>query len=518
MLPRRPVAYYQTAVPRGKVETETTDTVKTGKQNIDGAIGEMFKVRGTPRMSKVIFRRYGLQTFIFATLLASALVVAAPGWAQPNIMVQGDETRHAGEFVVPINKSQVLQLDVPFADLLVGNSGIADVLALTDRTIYILGKALGSTSLTIYSRDKNLIAVLDLVVSPDIEGLKARLFEIMPDEKIEIRSANGAVVMSGTVSGNSTMDKILAVSERFAPGLVTNLMTVEGSQQVMLRVRFIEVSRSILKELGFNFRILQGEFAFTSGRDFLASTFNAFGTASVLGATIGSVTISALINALEEKGLTKILAEPNLIALSGETASFLAGGEFPIEVAQSGAGVGDNAAITIEFKEFGVALAFTPTVLDDGLINLVVEPEVSALDFSVARNGVPGLTTRRASTTVELRDGQSFAIAGLLQDTFTDSIDQIPLLGDLPILGALFRSSQFQKEETELVIIVEVHLVKPAPIGSLATPADNFIPPSESDIWLFGRVEAPGSGIPRDGGLAARGAGGIGGHYGHIIK
>jgi len=466
-------------------------------------------------MSKVIFRRYGLQTFIFATLLASALVVAAPGWTQPNIMVQGDETRHAGEFVVPINKSQVLQLDVPFADLLVGNSGIADVLALTDRTIYILGKALGSTSLTIYSREKNLIAVLDLVVSPDIEGLKARLFEIMPDEKIEIRSANGAVVLSGTVSGNTTMDKVLAVSERFAPGLVTNLMSVEGSQQVMLRVRFVEVNRTILKELGFNFDIFEGDFSFTSGS--VPLSFPS-GVASVLGATVGALTISAVISALEKKGLTKILAEPNLIALSGDTASFLAGGEFPIEVAQSGAGVGDNAAITIEFKEFGVALAFTPTVLDDGLINLVVEPEVSALDFSVARNGVPGLTTRRASTTVELRDGQSFAIAGLLQDTFTDTIDQIPLLGDLPILGALFRSSQFQKEETELVIIVEVHLVKPAPIGSLATPADNFIPPSESDIWLFGRVEAPGSGIPRDGGLAARGAGGIGGHYGHIIK
>jgi pilus assembly protein CpaC len=230
------------------------------------------------------------------------------------------------------------------------------------------------------------------------------------------------------------------------------------------------------------------------------------------------VQVDSLIQSLESRGIARRLAEPNLVALSGDTASFLAGGEFPIEVAQSGATATGTAAITIEFKEFGVALAFTPTVLDDGLINLVVEPEVSALDFSVARNGVPGLTTRRASTTVELRDGQSFAIAGLLQDDFTDTIEQLPLLGEVPVLGALFRSSQFQKNETELVIIVESHLVKPAPIGSLATPADNFIPPSEPDIWLFGRVEAPGSGIPREGGLAAQGAGGIGGHYGHIIK
>ncbi len=470
-------------------------------------------------MSKVMFRRCGLQTFVFATLLATAMAVAMPGWAQPKIVVQGDETRHAGEFLVPINKSQVLQLDVPFADLLVGNSAIADVLALTDRTVYILGKALGSTSLTIYGRDKNLIAVLDIVVSPDIEGLKARLFEIMPDEKIEARPANGAVVLSGTISGNATMDKILAVSERFAPGLITNLMVVEGSQQVMLRVRFVEMKRSILKNLGFNFNLFEGDFAFTSGNTFLGNTALAnFGVAALTGGTIGALGIDALLNALEQKGLTKTLAEPNLIALSGDTASFLAGGEFPIEVVQSGDTVGGDATITIEFKEFGVSLAFTPTVLDDGLINLVVEAEVSALDTSVAVRGVPGLTTRRAKTTVELRDGQSFVIAGLLQDDFSDTIDQIPLLGEIPILGALFRSSQFKKNETELVIMVEPHLVTPAPIGSLATPADNFIPPSEADIWLFGRVEAPGSGIPRDGGLAAQGAGGIGGHYGHIIK
>ena len=478
-------------------------------------------------MSKVMLRHWGLQTFIFTSLLTAVMAIAIQGWAQPKILVQGDETRHAGEFIVPINKSQVLQLDVPFADLLVGNSEIADVLALTDRTIYILGKALGSTSLTIYGREKNLIAVLDLVVSPDIEGLKARLFDIMPDEKIEARSANGAVVLSGTISGSATMDKILAVSERFAPGLVTNLMSVEGSQQVMLRVRFVEMNRSVVKDLGLNFNIFEGDFLFTSGNTFLSPGGGttlpivlqepAIVGAGIFGgpATIGAIGLDVLLTALETKGLTKTLAEPNLIALSGETASFLAGGEFPIEVAQTGSGDG---AITIEFKEFGVALAFTPTVLDDGLINLVVEPEVSFLDLANAVNGVPALTTRRASTTVELRDGQSFAIAGLFQDDFSDTIEQIPLLGDVPILGALFRSSQFKKTETELVIIAEVHLVRPAPIGSLATPADNFIPPSESDIWLFGRIEAPGSGIPREGGLAAQGAGGIGGHYGHIIK
>ena len=477
-------------------------------------------------MTKVMRQGYRLRTFAFATVWLIAMAIAVQAWAQPKIVVQGDVTKHAGEFVVAINKSQILQLDVPFEDLLVGNAAIADVLALTDRTIYVLGKALGSTSLTIYGREKKLIAVLDLVVSPDIEGLKARLFEIMPEEKIEIRTANGALVLSGTVSGAATMDDILAVAERFAPGLVTNLMSVEGSQQVMLKVRFVEVKRSIMKDLGFNFNIFEGDFAFTTGNTFLANPGGisgggaaitlidpAFGAASILGgpASIGAVGIDVLLSALETKGLTKTLAEPNLIVLSGDTASFLAGGEFPIQTV-----VDDD--ISIDFKEFGVSLAFTPTVLDNGLINLVVSPEVSAIDTSVTVNNIPGLTTRRATTTVELRDGQSFAIAGLLQDNFNDSIRQLPFLGDIPILGALFRSSSFQKNETELVIIVEPHLVKPAPAGSLATPADNFIPPSEADIWLFGRVEALGSGVPRDGGLAAKGAGGIEGHYGHIIK
>jgi pilus assembly protein CpaC len=477
-------------------------------------------------------------------ILAMWFVVAATatqGLAQPKIVSQGDETRHAGEFVVPINKSQVLQLDVPFKDLLVGNSEIADVLALTDRTVYVLGKSLGSTSLTIYGREKQLIAVVDLVVAPDIEGLKAKLFELMPDEEIEIRPGNGAILVSGSVSNARRLSDALTVAERFAPGLVTNLMSVRGSQQVMLKVRFVEVNRDVSKELGFKTNLFDSDVPFAiatggnalsigptpevlGGAGGLVPTFsNTFPVTSVLQgaalANVGSLGLAVFFDALEQKGLSKTLAEPNLIAMSGDTASFLAGGEFPIEVAQSGAGATGDAAITVEFKEFGVSLAFTPTVLDDGLINLVVNPEVSTLDFGrVARNGVPGLQVRRASTTVELRDGQSFAIAGLLQDDFDDNISQVPLLGDIPVLGALFRSSDFLHQETELVIIVEPRLVQPVPAGSLATPADNFIPPSEADIWLFGRLEAPNSGIPQAGALSAAGAGGISGHYGHIIK
>jgi pilus assembly protein CpaC len=238
---------------------------------------------------------------------------------------------------------------------------------------------------------------------------------------------------------------------------------------------------------------------------------------------IGAATIDLLFDALEEKGVVKTLAEPNLIALSGDTASFLAGGEFPVPVAQNTDE--GQSTITIEFKEFGVALAFTPTVLDDGLINVIVSPEVSRIDptNAVIIQGfeIPGLTTRRATTTVELRDGQSFAIAGLIQSDFQDTVRQFPLLGDVPVLGALTRSSDFQNQQTELVIIVTPHLVQPAPGGSLVTPADNFVPPSDSDIWLFGRIESPTSGMTPSNAanaLAINEAGGVQGAYGHIIK
>jgi pilus assembly protein CpaC len=221
--------------------------------------------------------------------------------------------------------------------------------------------------------------------------------------------------------------------------------------------------------------------------------------------------------------VVKTLAEPNLIALSGDTASFLAGGEFPVPVAQDTDG-GDST-VTVEFKDFGVSLAFTPTVLEDGLMNIVVSPEVSAIDptTSTRVNGlvIPGLIIRRATTTVELRDGQAFAIAGLIQSDFRDTVSQLPWVGDIPVLGALFRSSEFQRDETELVIIVTPRLIQPSPAGSLAAPTDNFVPPSDTDLFLFGRLEAPESGTSEGQGgydLSAQAAGGIEGTYGHIIK
>ena len=469
---------------------------------------------------------------ISSQLLAAVAVVcwlifpglAGPSQAQTAVTIDLQEMRHGGEFVVPLHKSQILRVDQPFVDLSVGDPEIADILPLTDRTVYVLGKALGTTNLSIFGPEKSLIAVIDVAVTFDIEGLKRSLFEHLPEQTINIRAANGSLVLSGTVSSADKLSRVLAVAERFAPQATINLLSVSGSQQVLLVVRFAEVSRSASKDIGFNtdvaFLDQPTDFSLSTGSFFPgAAAITGFGTLS-LARVVGDWTLTAVFDALEEKGLSKTLAEPTLIVLSGDTASFLAGGEFPVPVSQ------EEEAISVEFKSFGVSLSFTPTVLDNDLINLVVRPEVSEIDVtrSVAiiagADPVPGIKTRRATTTVELRDGQSFAIAGLLQNNFSDTLQQLPGLGDVPILGALFRSAEFEREETELVVLVTPHLVRPVSAGSLAAPTDAFIPPSDIDLFLFGRIEAPESGQPEAAArlMGMQGAGGISGNYGHIIQ
>ncbi len=466
-------------------------------------------------MAKPSARPFGRPIFAVIVGWLAVAVAVQPADAQV-ARVESNDASHAGEFIVPIGKSQILELDVPFTELLVGNPEIADVLALSDRSIYALGRSLGSTSLTIRGAEGQLVAVVDLAVGPDIEGLKKRLFELMPDQDIEIRPANGSLVLSGTVQSAARLSKVLAVAEQFAPERVTNLLAVSDNQQVMLEVRFAEMSRTFLRNFELNTQLSGSDFSLIP--NFAADISNI--ATGFVTATSGSLTLDFFLDALEEKGIIKTLAEPNLIAMSGDTASFLAGGEFPVPVP-------DTNGIAIEFKEFGVSLAFTPTVLEDGLINIIVAPEVSRIDNTIAVEFsgfvIPGLRTRRARTTVELRDGQAFAIAGLIQDDFEDTVRQLPGLGDVPILGALMRSTAFQRQETELVIIIEPHLVQPAPAGTLRTAVDNFVPPTGLDMMLFGRTEAPHSGLPVSQNstaqlLGQRSAGGIEGAYGHIIR
>jgi pilus assembly protein CpaC len=415
----------------------------------------------------------------------------------------------------------VIRVDRPVTDILVGSPEVADVMALSDRSVYVLGRKLGSTSLALYGENKQLIAVMDLTVTPDLPTLRQRLHEIMPTERIDVRAANESVVLSGPVSSGSQLKQALAMAESFAPGKVTNMLVLSGGQQVMLAVRFAEVQRTAAKELGLstNIRYSAGDSALAIATGVVPALAPFAAVRGVLN--VGNWTIDALLNALEQKGIIKTLAEPNLIAMSGETASFLAGGEFPIPV-----GVDDangRSRITIEFKEFGVKLAFTPTVVGGDVINLVVKPEVSAIDrangITVAGLVIPGLTVRRAHTTVDLRHGESFAIAGLIRSNFADTVDQFPGVGNVPILGSLFRSSAFQREETELVIIVTPYLARAARPGQLRLPTDAFRPPTESQLFLNGRVD----GTPLPGENSAAGTSmppgaGLAGNVGYVVK
>jgi len=463
-------------------------------------------------------RPFGIFSCVFLLLVSSGLTAAA---AEPSVRVEAANPRLSSEIQLPVHKSRVIRVDRPVTDILVGSPEVADVMALSDRSVYVLGRKLGSTSLALYGENKQLITVMDLTVTPDLPTLRQRLHEIMPTERIDVRAANESVVLSGPVSSGSQLKQALAIAESFAPGKVTNMMVLTGGQQVMLAVRFAEVQRSAAKELGVstNIRYAAGGNALSLATG-IVPALTPFAVAKGV-AVIGNWTIDAMLDALEQKGIIKTLAEPNLIAMSGETASFLAGGEFPIPVGVDS--VNGVNRITIEFKEFAVKLAFTPTVIGNDVINLVVKPEVSAIDrvngITVTGLVIPGLTVRRANTTVDLRHGESFAIAGLIRSSFSDSVDQFPGLGNVPILGSLFRSANFQREETELVIIVTPYLARPARPGQLRLPTDSFRPPTESQLFLNGRTDgsplpgessAAGTSIPPGAGLA--------GNVGYVIK
>ncbi|MBU2999686.1 type II and III secretion system protein family protein [Roseovarius nubinhibens] len=403
---------------------------------------------------------------------------------------------------VSMNRAIVVESDVPFAELSVANASIADFSTLSDRTIYLLGKAPGRTTLTLLDEAGRLITNVEIHVSADISEFKERLRQILPNEKIEVRTANDGIVLSGVVSSTPRMQRALDLAQRYAPERVSNLMSVSGKQQVMLKVRFAEMQRSVSKSLGTSLFIdglsnagIGGAIS-TNGIGSSAQTpvgvqpgTGTAGTnngAAFIGLNAGSAQVGILIQALESKGLVRTLAEPNLTALSGQEANFLAGGEYPIPVAQ------EEGAIAVEFKPFGVQLNFVPYVLDDEVINLEIAAAVSSIDpsngYSDGTITIAGFRTRSTSTTVSLRDGDSFAIAGLLQDDFEDTNGQVPWLGDLPILGALFRSANYQRSQTELVIIVTAHLVTPTRGEALALPTDRVLPPSEADLFLNGRV------------------------------
>lgn len=463
-----------------------------------------------------------MKTAMLALTLAATTAISHPALAQ---------ALHAGTLEVPLNKSQVVTTDRAVARALIGGSSepdkqIADVVPITDRSLYVLGKKMGTTSLTLYDGAGRVISIMDIAVGPDIFALEEQMGQLLPGQDIKARISNESVVLTGMVDSAGAADRAMQLARAFAGDKVINLISMGSSQQIMLEVRFAEVSRDTGKEIGVRFsgRSRGGTFngVTGSGSGFVPGVPPTISTETVNGVTtvttdgevapylsvtpieemfgvlrksftLGDLDITATINALENRGLAKTLAQPTLIALSGEKASFLAGGEFPIPVNQQG--VGESAAITVEFKPFGVSLAFTPTVLGDRTISLIVEPEVSAIDPQASlRLGdivIPGLRTRRASTTLELRDGESFAIAGLISRDFETTVEQIPLLGSIPLIGALFRSSAFRKGETELLIVVTPRLVAPIKPGQVRLPTDRVLDPREGDTFLLGQPYRP---------------------------
>jgi pilus assembly protein CpaC len=456
--------------------------------------------------------------FAFAAVLALALVVLllpAHTRALANGLVFAlDDPSRIARLAVTINKSETIRFKQSFAKALVASPEYADIAPLTDRSLYIIGKKVGQTRVTVLDKDERLLSVIDVEIGFDVPGLRKALRESLPNSHVHVTSANGRILLSGLVPDAPTQARALAIGEQFAPLAVTNSLMVRASQQVLLAVRFVEVSRSAMRDLGINWDVLSRRFIGATGAASLfplagiPSGATPFGEA-IVGLFGNGIQANLIIEALERRGLARRLAEPNLVTLSGDTANFLAGGEFPYPVAQTGT-LG-SATITVEFKKFGIGLAFTPTVLGEGQINLKIEPEVSDIDptrtFTYGGGiTVPGLIVRRANVTIELRDGQSFAIAGLLDNKHSTDQAQLPWVGQIPVLGTLFRSASFQKSETDLVIIVTPHLVKPAVPGEkLETPLEQRVPGNDIDFFLMGRAERD----PRERDRA---------EYGHILE
>lgn len=434
---------------------------------------------------------------IFASALGAALATTAmtPVAAEVLRVATGQASSALN---VPMNRAVVVESDVPFAELSIANPGIADISTLSDKSIYVLGKAPGRTTLTLLSPEGKLISNVEVHVTPDIGEFKERLQQILPGERIEVRTANDGIVLSGTVSSTAKLDRALDLASRYAPDRVSNLMVVGGTQQVMLKVRFAEMQRSVSKNLSSSLAINHngsgGSGAETgtwlNGSNGLnnptITTRGNANSAMMFGFSAGAFEFGVLLEALENKGMVRTLAEPNLTALSGQEAKFLAGGEYPIPVASGDSG------ITIEYKPFGVELNFTPVVVDGDIINLTINAAVSSIDGSITMENdgfaINAFKRRETSTTVEMRDGESFAIAGLLQDDFRDMNGQVPWLGDIPIIGALFRSAEYQRAQSELVIIVTPHLVSPVNGDALALPTDRIRIPTERELFLFGDV------------------------------
>ena len=392
----------------------------------------------------------------------------------------------ADTLVVEKGRSAVVEADAPFTTLVVADPDIAEAMATSNQSFFLRGKQPGSTTVLVYGSTGKIAELIDVEVELGLDDLRTDLSNLLPGEDIEVYPVHDGVFLDGKVTTAAAAEMALQVAERFVPGGVANGLSIGQSQQVLLEVRFLEASRNAVKEIGFGSDIDANDVQVSTD----SSTVSGLAEKTfALFRNVAGENIDVRLRALEQKGVIRTLAEPNLVALSGDTASFLAGGEFPIPVAAK------NGEITVEFKKFGVGLDFTPTVLGDGLVNLRVRPEVSSLDRSngirASNIEIPGISVRRADTTVELRDGQAFAVAGLLQNDYSNDVRQTPWLANVPVLGALFSSKRYQRNESELVMIVTPHLVQPAAHPDmLASPLGAFAEPTEAEFFMMDKTAA----------------------------
>ena len=402
-----------------------------------------------------------------AITLLSLLFSAFWALSDANTPFAAEYTSGTGEISLIKGQGRLIRLNSAASSVFIANPEIADVTVKSSRMVYVFGVKTGTTSLFAVDKNENIVADIGIVVTHDMDRLERGIESILPAGGVTATSVATGIILEGFVPSSTDSENLNRLAGRFIGENeeIVNRLVVTEPNQVNVRVRFAEVSRTAIKQLGVNFDLLSGDFRFVSG-DFPVDAFG-LGSASL---TSGGTSILAVFDVLEEIGLSKTLAEPNLTAITGETASFLAGGEFPIPVAQ------DDNTITIEFKQFGVSLAFTPTVLSKNRISMRVRPEVSQLTdagaITLGGLNIRALSTRRAETTIELASGQSFAIAGLLQDEFVDTVRQVPYLGSVPLLGELFKSESFRRNESELIIVVTPYIVQPLSSRDIPLPTD----------------------------------------------
>jgi pilus assembly protein CpaC len=415
-------------------------------------------------------------------LMLLALCLASPAMAQT--VTYDLATTSVMRINLPVSQAVTVVISAPVGKVVPADPAIADAQPITDRSVYLVGRGFGTTTVNLFSAEGKPVGLLAVEVGADTADIAASIRAAVPSANVKVSSVNGRVRLGGTVPDTASMDKVLAVVAQYGSPQVINTMTLVGGQQVNLEVRILEAQRDAGRQLGVQWGGTIGQARIGVGGGPTnpaagAGTFSGFMTNVISG----GIDLSVLINALESKALVRTLAEPNLTTLSGVKASFLAGGEVPIRTADP------NGNIALSYRQFGVLLGFTPMVLDNDRIQIHLQPEVSGIN-GFTTGGDPIFNTRNLDATVELRDGQSFAVAGLLQNDTRMNQNQLPWIGDVPILGSLFKSSGYQKHDTELVVIVTPRLVQPLTPGQVAaTPFDQTRPANDLEFFGLGQME-----------------------------